>query len=146
MHCGAEFDEPKAIGDDADCGEVCPECHSTDFDDAVECDVCGTVIALSDAEGYDHHVCMDCIMKRKYDLPTLLKATEGKVVDEIEVPTLARYILTDEDIKTLIIRELERRLALATEKLFPLPFEFDATDYIKDYKSDLADYIGEEAS
>ena len=141
--CGSVFDDPKVIGTDVDRGECCPDCGSYDFDEAVECEECGTIIPASDAYGYDHHLCMGCLMNHKYDLPTLLKAVED-TQDELEIPVLARYIMSDDEIVDLIVKELERRVARATDKMFPSSVDFDATDFIKDYKNDLADYIGEE--
>ena len=145
FHCGAEFDEVKVIGDDADSGEVCPDCGSTDFEEAVECEECGKIVPVSEVYGWDHNICMGCLMEHKYDLPTLLKAVDDDQ-DEIEIPTIARYILSDDEIVDLIVKELERRVARATDKFLPSAVDFDATDFIKDYKRELADYIGEEAA
>ena len=143
--CGAVFDDPKVVGDDADRGECCPDCGSYYFDEAVECEECGEYIPSSNVYGYDHHICMDCLMNHMYDLPTLLKCVED-TQDELEIPVLARYIMSDDEIVDLIVKELERRVARATDKLFPSSVDFDATDFIKDYKDYMADYIGEEAS
>lgn len=141
--CGAVFDEPKVYGSDESRGEGCPDCGSFYFDEAVECEECGKIIPQGDAYGSDHHLCMDCLMNHKYDLPTLLNAVED-VQDELEIPVLARYIMADDEIVDLIVKELERRLARATDKMFPSSVDFDATDFIKDYKTEIADYIGEE--
>lgn len=142
-HCHADFDEPHEIHTDLGTEYVCPECHGTDYDEADECEECGKIMSIDDLYGYDHHLCMDCLMNHKYDLPTLLKAVDD-TQDELEIPVLARYIMSDDEIVDLIVKELERRVARATDKLFPSSVDFDATDFIKDYKNDLADFIGEE--
>lgn len=140
--CGEVFEEPKVIGNDVDRGEVCPGCGNDYFDEAYKCAVCDEWVSSDKIHGYDPYVCEDCVNEHKYDLPTLLKATEDEKFD-FEIPALARYILTDEDINTLIKKELERRVQKSTEKFMPFPC-FDATDFISDYANDIADYIGRE--
>ena len=140
--CGAVFDDPKVIGDDVDRGECCPDCGSYYFDEALECEECGEYFPAADIYGYDHHMCKECLMNHKYDLPLLLKIDDTQ--DELKIPVLARYIMSDDEIVTLIVKELERRLARATDKLLPSSVDFDATDFIADYKNELADFIGEE--
>lgn len=140
--CGEVFEEPKVIGNDVDRGEVCPGCGNEYFDEAYQCAVCGEWVSSDKIHGYDPYVCEDCVNEHKYDLPTLLKATEDEKV-EIDIPVLARYILTDDEIEELILKELERRVQKSTEKFMPFPC-FDATDFISDYANDIADYIGRE--
>lgn len=141
--CGEVFEEPKVIGNDVDRGEVCPGCGNEYFDEAYKCSVCGEWVSSEKIHGYNPYVCEDCIAEHKYDLPTLLKATENEK-DEIDIPVLARYILTDNEIETLILKELERRLELATDKFMPCSIDFDTSDFMKDYANDIADYIGRE--
>lgn len=141
--CGEIFEEPKVIGNDVDRGDVCPGCGNEYFDEAYKCAVCGEWVSSEKIHGYNPYVCEDCIAEHKYDLPTLLKATEDEKFD-FEIPALARYILTDEDIITLIEKELERRVKRATDKFLPNPFDFDPTDFMTDYANDIADYIGRE--
>lgn len=141
--CGEIFEEPKVIGNDVDRGDVCPGCGNEYFDEAYKCAVCGEWVSSEKIHGYNPYVCEDCIAEHKYDLETLLKATEDEKFD-FEIPALARYILTDEDINTLIEKELERRVKRATDKFLPNPFDFDPTDFISDYANDIADYIGRE--
>ena len=138
--CGEVFEEPKVIGNDVDRGEVCPGCGNEYFDEAYQCAVCGEWVSSDKIHGYDPYVCEDCVNEHKYDLPTLLKATENEKA-EIDIPMLARYILDDDEIETLILKELERRVQRSTEKFMPFPC-FDATDFISDYANDIADYIG----
>lgn len=138
--CGEVFEEPKVIGSDVDRGEVCPGCGSDDFDEAYQCALCGEWVASDKIHGYRPYVCDDCIADYRYDLDTLMKATENETFD-FSIPALARYILTDEDINALIRKELERRLQRATEKFLPNPYDFDTSDFISDYANDIADYI-----
>ena len=140
--CGEVFEEPKVIGNDVDRGEVCPGCGNEYFDEAYQCSECGEWVSSDKIHGYSQYVCEDCIAEHKYDLPTLLKATENEKA-EIDIPILARYILTDDEIETLILKELERRVQKSTEKFMPFPC-FDATDFISDYANDIADYIRRE--
>lgn len=144
-HCGEIFEEPKVIGNDVDRGEVCPGCGRCDFDEAERCSICGEWMSVDKIHGYapGPYVCGDCIEERKYDLDLLLKATENEKYD-FEIPALARYILADEEIETLLIKELERRVKRATDKFLPNPFDFDPTDFMKDYANDIAEQIGKE--
>ena len=142
-HCGEVFEEPKVIGNDVDRGEVCPGCGRDDFDEAYKCAVCGEWVSADKIHGYSPYVCEDCVNEHKYDLPTLLKATENEKFD-IEIPALARYILDDDEIETLILKELERRFERATDKFMPCSIDFDTSDFMKDYANDIADYIGRE--
>ena len=141
--CGEVFEEPKVIGNDVDRGEVCPGCGNDYFDEAYQCAVCGEWVSSEKIHGYDPYVCEDCINERKYDLPLLLEATKDEKF-EFDIPALARYILDDDEIETLIIKELERRLKRATDKFMPCSIDFDPTDFIADYANDIADYIGRE--
>ena len=143
--CGEIFEEPKVIGNDVDRGEVCPGCGRCDFDEAERCEKCGEWVSVDKIHGYGGgpYICEECLDEYKYDLPTLLKATEDEKFD-FEIPALARYLLTDEDINALIEKELERRVKRATDKFLPNPFDFDPTDFMKDYANDIADYIGRE--
>ena len=140
--CGEVFEEPKVVGCDVDRGEECPCCGDEYFDEAYKCCVCGEYVSSDKIHGYDPYVCEDCINEHKYDLKTLLKATEDERAD-IEIPLLARYILTDEEIETLLLKELERRLKKTTDKFYPFPC-FDTTDFLADYANDIADQIGKE--
>lgn len=142
-YCGEVFEQPKVIGNDVDRGEVCPGCGRDDFDEAYKCAVCGEWVPADKIHGYNPYVCEDCIEEHKYDLETLLKATENEKFD-VEIPALARYIMTNEDIETLILHELERRMKRATDKFMPCGIDFDTTDFIDDYANDIADYIGRE--
>ena len=139
-YCGKVFDEPKMIGHDVDRGYVCPDCGRDDFDEAYQCALCGDWVASDKIHGYGPYVCEDCINEHRYDLDTLMKATEDQTF-EFSIPALARYILDDDDINALIRKELERRLQLATDKFMPYPYDFDTKDFIDDYANDIADYI-----
>lgn len=144
-HCGEVFEEPKIIGNDVDRGEVCPGCGMDEFDEAERCSECGEWISVDDIHGYGGgpYVCDDCLRERKYDLELLMNATKDETFS-FEIPALARYILSDEDITMLIKKELERRVKQATDKFLPNPYDFDPTDFISDYANDIADYIGRE--
>lgn len=140
-HCHEEFDEPKFVHGDEGTGDVCPNCGSSDFQEAKQCEICGDYFQEDDVYGWDHKVCRHCIEEHKYDLNLLLTATKDEKAD-IEIPMLVRYILDDDDIERILLQELERRVKRATDKFLPDAFSFDPTDFIDEYKYYIADEIG----
>ena len=141
-HCGEIFEEPKVIGNDVDRGEECPGCGSDEFDEAVQCEVCGEWISEADACGYGHHICKDCVKERRYDLPLLVKATEDEYT-AVEIPDLIMTFFDEDEVKEILLRELQARFDKSSQPWNKFP-EIVPDDFVDHHRHAIADAIGEE--
>lgn len=133
-HCGATFESPE-YNDSAVCdNEVCPDCGSSAFDEAVMCKGCGEWIARMDAYGYSGNLyCKDCIDDTKADIDFLAKATDD--TEDIEVPALYRYIFSDDEIASILYHAaLEKRRT----------GDLDTSSYVDYYANDIAEALDTE--
>lgn len=114
--------------------EVCPECGSRAFDEAVQCRGCGEYVPRIEAFGFGGRLrCKECVRERKEDIDFLVSATGD--TEDVEIPMLYRYIFSDDDIHAILYRAAKEKLARG---------DFDASNYIDDYANDIAEALEKE--
>ena len=80
----------------------CPICEG-DYEDAVECDVCGENHLASELTG---GVCEDCIKKYQHDVDMLFKIGENDT-DKVELNCFLASVFTKEDIELILLDALK---------------------------------------
>lgn len=124
MHCGHEFEEPQK---DYDRGtghmdECCPNCGSEDFEEAAECEICGTTHSV---DALENGVCKDCLEKRA----TLENAYAygEKYRTSIEINGLLAYAFDAKEIEgflRMVLRESRYKDRDARNFCMDDPYEF----------------------
>lgn len=86
---------------------ACPSCGRVEFEEAVECSICGKMHALSeDTKG----VCADCIDGKADDLEFCYKASQGEKIG-VEINLLMFYLFTEEEINDILMEAARKRKA-----------------------------------
>lgn len=80
----------------------CPICKG-DYEDAVECDVCGENHLASELTG---GVCEDCIKKYQHDIDMNFKIGENDT-DKVELNCFLASVFTKEDIELILLDVLK---------------------------------------
>lgn len=135
--CGAVF-EYAATKLDNDTGyveESCPECGSEYITKAVKCQRCEEWVSEGDAFGYGKTVvCWDCVQGSKSDLELLAKATRDEYAD-YELPILFRTFFSDDDIESILLRELKKKNEEVT---------IDTSAFVKSHANEIAEEMVKE--
>lgn len=135
--CGAVF-EYAATKMDNDTGyveESCPECDSEYITKAVKCQRCEEWVSEGDAFGYEKNVvCWDCVQGSKSDFELLANATRDEYAD-YELPILFRTFFSDDDIDSILLRELKKKNEEVT---------IDTSAFVKSHANEIADEMVKE--
>ena len=112
----------------------CPICEG-DYDDAVECDVCGENHLASELTG---GVCEDCIKKYQHDVDMHFKIGANDT-DSIDLNCFLASVFTKEDIELILLNALKLRKEYAKKQV-----ESDCERFIEYDREWFAERLAEE--
>lgn len=112
----------------------CPICKG-DYEDAVECDVCGENHLASELTG---GVCEDCIKKYQHDVDMHFKIGENDT-DKVELNCFLASVFTKEDIELILLDALKSMKEYSKKQL-----ESDCERFIEYNREWFAERLAEE--
>lgn len=112
----------------------CPICEG-DYEDAVECDVCGENHLASELTG---GVCEDCIKKYQHDVDMHFKIGANDT-DSIDLNCFLASVFTKEDIELILLNALKLRKEYAKKQV-----ESDCERFIEYDREWFAERLAEE--
>ena len=112
----------------------CPICEG-DYEDAVECDICGENHLASELTG---GVCEDCIKKYQHDVDMHFKIGENDT-DKVELNCFLASVFTKEDIELILLNALKLRKEYAKKQV-----ESDCERFIEYDREWFAERLAEE--
>lgn len=132
-HCGRVFDDHEMMRDyDKGTGhydESCPTCGNEDFEEAVECAICGEIVRET---GTSNGVCFSCIRENAVNIETV-SAYGGKRTQMLELNGVLASAFSRSDVEALLWHVLKMAGTTAQEcKRFAMDDAADFADYLKD--------------
>lgn len=117
---------------------VCGSCGSDWLEDAVRCDVCGEYFVEDDSNGYDSHVCPDCLDETAYDWHFMRQLGEVNPVNiEINGFLASQFSVSEiEDLMWNALREVTK-IRSVNGKDFVKKHSDEAADLYVEYAKNL---------
>lgn len=112
----------------------CPICEG-DYEDVVECDICGENHLVRELTG---GVCEDCIKTYQHDVDMHFKVGANDT-DSIELNCFLASVFTKEDIELILLNELKSRKGYAKKQV-----ESDCERFIEYNREWFAAWLAEE--
>ena len=112
----------------------CPICEG-DYEDTVECDICGENHLASELTG---GVCEDCIKKYQHDVDMHFKIGENDT-DKVELNCFLASVFTKEDIELILLNALKSMKEYAKKQV-----ESDCERFIEYNREWFAERLAEE--
>lgn len=102
--------------------ECCPDCRSTNFEEANECLICGEAV-LAD-ESISSHICQICYDEYVSDFDQVYNAMNGDNALDIKINGLVAGLLSEEEINNILHDYVKKQFGMGFCKEF--------NDYVND--------------